>query len=78
MNAAATSHIQVYHLLTGWQVNDAYACLATGVQAAVLAAYATGVYALRRKRRRWPPWRTAAFASGLVVLNICTGGRCSR
>jgi putative copper resistance protein D len=49
---------------TSWQVDG----VATAVLAGVAAVYLAGVVAVaRRRRRRWPLWRTACFLTGLAV-----------
>lgn len=44
--------------------------LMLSLQALALAAYITGVVTLHRRGRPWSPWRTAAFVSGLLMLDI--------
>jgi putative copper resistance protein D len=53
---------------TGWTF-DAAAALAVAMAAVV---YGRGVRRLRGRGRRWPAGRTAAFASGLVLLLVAT------
>lgn len=52
---------------TSWQVDG----VATAVLAGVAGVYLAGVVAVsRRRRRRWPVWRTACFLGGLGVCGL--------
>lgn len=43
------------------------------VLVAVVAGYAVGVGSLRRRGRRWPPWRLAAWCAGTGALWVALG-----
>ncbi|HLI16036.1 MAG TPA: cytochrome c oxidase assembly protein [Acidimicrobiales bacterium] len=70
--AAASSPVRLGQLLTGWQ-HDAGSLTALAVLAALGAAYAAGVHRLARRKRRWSPWRSAAFGAGLVLVELAVG-----
>jgi putative membrane protein len=55
-------------LLTDWGLDPgpAIGVLLTG------GLYAWGVVRLRRRGRRWSPWRSAAFGSGLLAIIVAT------
>jgi putative membrane protein len=58
-------------LLLDWQMPP----VAGSAVVAAALGYGWGVERLRRRGRRWPPARSAAFAAGLVVLVValCSG-----
>jgi putative membrane protein len=66
-----TVPVQARTLLLDWQLPP----VAGTVVIASGAAYGWGVERLRRRGRRWPVARTAAFAGGLAVLVValCSG-----
>jgi putative copper resistance protein D len=57
-------------VLTAFQFADWTADLALGFQALAAALYVLGVRRLARRGRRWSPWRTLSFFSGLVALFV--------
>jgi cytochrome c oxidase assembly factor CtaG len=61
-------HLDV--LLSAWQFGDWGADVAFIGQVAALSLYALGVLRLRRRGRRWAPWRAAAFVAGILVLTV--------
>jgi putative membrane protein len=70
LTATVTPPVHIGQLLIDWQIRDTYACAAFVAQLAALAAYLAGVVRVRRRGRRWPPRRIAAFALGMLALNV--------
>ncbi len=62
--------VELHQLLTSWQFDDNFAVVALAIQLLAAGAYTWGVIRLRRRRRRWSPWRSAAFMSGVLTLSI--------
>jgi putative copper resistance protein D len=62
--------VQVGHLLTAWQFGEWFALLAFIVHVAAVVWYLGAVLRLRHRGRSWSRWRTAAFVSGVFVLDV--------
>jgi len=58
--------LQLHQLLVAWQLGPLDAT-ALGLEVAVAAGYVLAARRLRR-RRRWPPWRTASFLAGMATV----------
>ena len=69
---APTSHIHLQVLLTGIQTGW-LSLVADGAEVATVVAYLLGVRRLARRGRRWSPWSTAAFTTGVAAVWIAVG-----
>jgi putative copper resistance protein D len=62
--------VQVHDLLTAWQFGKWFSLIAFVLQVVVAVWYLGAVRRLRRRGRSWSAWRTAAFLSGVLALDI--------
>lgn len=69
VSAVISPPVRVGTLLTAWQ-SDWPVLIAAGFEAAAVAWYIASVYRLRRRGRRWPLRRIAAFVAGVLVVVI--------
>lgn len=69
---APSSTVNTHVLLTGIQT-DPLALLADIVEIAAVVFYLIGVRRLARRDRRWSPWATVAFLTGVLSVWIAVG-----
>lgn len=71
---AISPPVSAHVLLTGWQT-DFLDNIALVIEIAIAAWYVWCVFRLKRRGRRWSPWRTASFLGGmfLVVVAVQSG-----
>lgn len=62
--------VHLHNLLTAWQVDDPYALVALVFQFLGVVLYGWGVVRLRRRGRKWSPWRSVSFFCGVLVLDV--------
>lgn len=69
---APGASVRLHILLAGVQTGS-LAMLADAIEVTVVALYLLGVRRVARRGRRWSPWHTAAFISGVGVMWVAVG-----
>jgi putative copper resistance protein D len=67
--AAASPPVTAHGLLTAWQTGR-FNLVAMAIEAGLAAWYLWSVRRLARRGRRWSPWRSVSFVSGLVLVAV--------
>ena len=68
---AISPPVTLHTLLIGWQT-DWLSLLTLVIDIALAGGYLFGTRTLAGKGRRWSPWRTTSFLSGIVAIVIAT------